>query len=64
MTGNITNAAANADYTSCTDGGDVSGDTCTPMCAAGYTANVEAAGFTLVCDSNNGGFSGHDETLE
>jgi hypothetical protein len=56
----ISNAVANADYSSCN--GAVSGTTCSPQCADGYAVSSAATGFTLRCDSN-GDFDGADGTL-
>lgn len=38
------------DYSSCIDA-DVTGDTCTPVCATGYTASGVSAGFAMVCST-------------
>jgi hypothetical protein len=59
--GNI-DLVANAVYDTCTDD-DVTGATCTPTCAVGYTATIQDNfGFTLMCDAN-GDFSSADSTL-
>ena len=57
-----TNLVAGADYSSCVDG-DVSGETCTPTCSAGYATTAAAAGFTLTCDAGDGSFDGADASL-
>ena len=56
-----TNLVAGADYSSCVDG-DVSGETCTPICADGYRTVAAAAGFIMNC-AGDGSFFGADTSL-
>jgi hypothetical protein len=58
---NVTNAVANADYSSCVDG-DTTGSTCTPTCGSGFFATSVASGFALACDGN-GDFDSANSSL-
>lgn len=46
--GGLSNPAAGANYSSCTDG-DTTGDTCTPTCMAGYFPVTNTGVFELLC---------------
>jgi hypothetical protein len=57
--GIVTNGVANADYSACA--AVTSGNSCTPVCKAGYAANGASNGFTLRCD-DDGGFDAAGDT--